>query len=652
VNDSTCFRFPVGGERSKAVGTASTAVGGKPGSVVLRIAALALFLLGSVLPLQALGAAKGSTKFIPTFLVYLGGGPAFSLANGGDAARLAKFDLLEINPWRYDETYPNLWSAIKAVNPNMQIYLYKMGPHAYNFHDCTDPKHLGDIARYAISCGHSMGSLDGDHPELFLTDSAGNRLYSTFLSDPAANQYLYLMDFGAAAYQSYWLEAVKADIVNQPWAADGVFADECIALEHPDLGTYSSTPAQPNPGVVPAKYPTNKTWPGAMNSFASAITAGLHANTLKPQKLWCNRGDTRLQEGSAAWIALDGGPNPPDAVMEEGAFAVMWGAPASAVHFVSEVEWKYQVDTLGRMWNSEVAVASHTKLAEPPQGSDNCGTDNWGKPVCYWQTLWYSLGSFLISKNNVLGNSYFMFNGGDSSYNKIIWYDEYDKIDLGKALGGYVWETTMPNGVKIYSKEFEKGYVYVNPIGCPAPETWCEAASVFLPQPSRQLTHDNLNSPPDSLPVVNAITLNSHNAAILLKTTPTTRFDQTDPSVTYTAGWLTNGTVEKRPWSERSGAYINTAGAQATFTFTGTSVKWIGARGPWGGIARVFLDGTLVAGSVDTYASTEQFQENAILFSAAGLSAGTHSLRIEVTGTRNGAAVDTVVAVDAFDVTP
>jgi putative glycosyl hydrolase-like family 15 (GHL15) protein len=606
----------------------------------LAAGAAAFLLAGPGLPLQAIGAATGSAKFIPTFLVYYGAGPSLVAS---DAQSLAKFDLLDLDRFRFGQMAPNTWSAIKSINPNVQIYLYELGPEGSNFHDATSQLFINDIGRYDVSRGHSMGSLNGDHPDLFLTDSGGNRLYSTPYSNPAADQYVYLMDFGSTTYRSYWLEAVNADIVNQPWVADGIFADNCIALHLPQFGTYSSTPADPNPGAIPAAYPDNTAWSSAMNSFASAITAGLQGNAA-PQKLWCNRGETRTLEGSKAWAALDASASPPDAVMEEGAFAVLWGPAEWAVQFLEESEWKLQVDTLGGMWNSKVAALSHTKLAEPLVFSDNCGTDNWGKPVCYWQTLWYSLGSFLISKNNVLNNSYFMFHGGDSNYSKIIWHDEYDKIDLGKALGFYGRETT-PDGANIYSKEFEKGYVYVNP-------TPNDAALLNLPQPARQLAHDNLDSSPDSIPIVDAISLNSHNAAILLKTTPTTRFDQTDPSVTYTAGWLTDGTASKRPWSEGSGADINTAGAQTTFTFTGTSIKWIGARGPWGGIARVFLDGTLVAGSVDTYASTERFQQDAILFSATGLPPGTHSLRIEVTGTRNGASTDTIIAVDAFDVTP
>jgi len=187
-----------------------------------------------------------------------------------------------------------------------------------------------------------------------------------------------------------------------------------------------------------------------MNSFAGAITAGLHGYG---QKLWCNRGDTRSVDGSAAWLTLDAAASPPDVLMEEGAFAVMWGS--GAVYFYEESDWKRQVDTMGAIKNSKVAILSHTQLL-PGQS----GTDNWGEPVTFWQALWYSLGSFLLTKNDVLGNHYFMFNGA-SGFSQIWWYDEYDKIDLGKAVGPYSVATI--GGVNIYSREFEKGYVYVNP---------------------------------------------------------------------------------------------------------------------------------------------------------------------------------------------
>jgi hypothetical protein len=344
-----------------------------------------------------------------------------------------------------------------------------------------------------------MGSLNGNHPELFQL-SSGNRIYNTGFSNVSTNQYWHLMDFGSPAYQTYWVTATKADIVDQPWVADGVFVDNSLTLA--SGGGYSATSTL---------YSTNAAWSSAMQSFVEAITTGMHGYG---QKLWFNRGESRSADGSAAWLALDNGVRPPDVVLEEGAFAVMWG---SDTQFYPEQNWKLQIDTLGAIRNSKVAMMSHTKLM-PGQS----GTDNWGQPVSFEQTLWYALGSFLLSKNDTLGNAYFMFNGG-SGYNQIWWFNEYDQIDLGKALGAYT--VASIGGVNVYSREFEKGYVYVNP-------TANNVASIALPQASLQLTHDNLLTTWSSLPLVNAFALNGHNAAILLKSVPTSATPDTQaPSV-------------------------------------------------------------------------------------------------------------------------
>jgi hypothetical protein len=91
------------------------------------------------------------------------------------------------------------------------------------------------------------------------------------------------------------------------------------------------------------------------------------------------------------------------------------------------------------------------------------------------------------------------------------------------------------------------------------------------------------------------------------------------------------------------------AGARATFAFTGTSISWIGFRGPQAGIARVFLDGALVD-EVDAYAPAEEVQ--AAVFRATGLANTRHTLTIEVAGQRNPASAEAYIAVDAFDVGP
>ena len=478
-------------DRSSGAFTRFSKAGRNRTTAAIRAAIVAL-LLCTALPVAA--QTPGSSKFIPTFLVYYGGGPTLTTA---DVPNLAKYDLIDIDRFRYLDIGSNTWTAIKSVNPNVQIYLYEIGPEVYNSQDALPQVSLNSLGRYNVSRGHPMGSLNGNHPELFQLDATGNRIYSVAYSNVSANQYSYLMDFGSAAYQSYWVTAVQADIVSQPWVADGVFADNCLTFS--SSGGYSAASAW---------YSTDALWSAAMNTFSGAIAAGLHG---AGQKLWCNKGDSRSAAGSAAWLALDASANRPDVFLEEGAFAVMWGA---AVQFFAEDLWKQQVDTVAAIKNAKVATMSHTQLS-----AGQSGTDNWGNPVTYWQALWYSLGSFLLGKNDVLGNAYFMFNGG-SGYNQIWWYDEYDQIDLGKAVGPYA--VTTIGGVNIYWREFAKGYVYVNP-------TASNVASVTLPQASQLLTHDNLLSLPASIPIVSAISLNGHNAAIVLKAA--TAADTQAPSV-------------------------------------------------------------------------------------------------------------------------
>ena len=87
------------------------------------------------------------------------------------------------------------------------------------------------------------------------------------------------------------------------------------------------------------------------------------------------------------------------------------------------------------------------------------------------------------------------------------YYDEY-VIDLGKSLGDY--QVTAYSGKNIYRREFEKGYVYVNP-------TTSDVTSIKLPEACKQLTHSNLKSNPQLLPDTTSINLKSHRAAILYK---------------------------------------------------------------------------------------------------------------------------------------
>ncbi|HMH18136.1 MAG TPA: hypothetical protein VK572_08315, partial [Burkholderiales bacterium] len=75
-------------------------------AVVARHAATFAFLLCVAFPVAAQTAAP--SKFIQTFLVYYGGGPTLVAS---DAPKLAKFDLLDIDRFRYNQLTPGTWSA-------------------------------------------------------------------------------------------------------------------------------------------------------------------------------------------------------------------------------------------------------------------------------------------------------------------------------------------------------------------------------------------------------------------------------------------------------------------------------------------------------------------------------------------------------------
>ena len=135
-------------------------------------------------------------------------------------------------------------------------------------------------------------------------------------------------------------------------------------------------------------------------------------------------------------------------------------------------------------------------------------------------------------------------------------------------------------------------------------------------------------------------------------TTPGRRYQEEDPAVVYSPGnWVFRN--QNRTWSEGTVAESPVAGAKVTFTFTGTSVSWIGCRKLSTGGADIFIDGNLVD-HVETFLApappgtlaegTEAYQTT--IFRKDGLSPGAHTLEIVVTSDGSYSVVD------AFDVRP
>ncbi len=128
--------------------------------------------------------------------------------------------------------------------------------------------------------------------------------------------------------------------------------------------------------------------------------------------------------------------------------------------------------------------------------------------------------------------------------------------------------------------------------------------------------------------------------------TTSTRSEETAPAVVLTGTWYSDSSPA---FSGGAAVLSEEAGARATFSFTGTRVRWIGYRDEYCGIGRVYLDGSLVA-VYDTYASPAQAQ--AVMFRTGALASGPHTLAVEATHTHLASATEKWVWVDAFDVVP
>jgi len=126
------------------------------------------------------------------------------------------------------------------------------------------------------------------------------------------------------------------------------------------------------------------------------------------------------------------------------------------------------------------------------------------------------------------------------------------------------------------------------------------------------------------------------------------RVEESDPAVTLSAGWTNSD--PSWGWSGGAAMQSTVAGATASFTFTGTSVRWLGSRGRAMGIALVSVDGG-PAKEVDLFARPID-EAHSDIVTISGLSDGPHTLTITVTGRQNTEAQGNTVVVDGFDVQP
>ncbi|AZZ56351.1 hypothetical protein [Rathayibacter iranicus] len=115
---------------------------------------------------------------------------------------------------------------------------------------------------------------------------------------------------------------------------------------------------------------------------------------------------------------------------------------------------------------------------------------------------------------------------------------------------------------------------------------------------------------------------------------------ETDPALEYTGSWKSMSGGD----SGGSIKYLTSAGS-VSFTFVGTSWRWISRKTSSSGIAAVSVDGGPVT-KVDRYSSTAQYQVP--VYETTDLAEGRHTVTISYTGTKNSQSSDRNLIIDAI----
>jgi hypothetical protein len=113
-----------------------------------------------------------------------------------------------------------------------------------------------------------------------------------------------------------------------------------------------------------------------------------------------------------------------------------------------------------------------------------------------------------------------------------------------------------------------------------------------------------------------------------------------DNTSSWGYGWQTGTFQGDNHWSSAANAYYQVP-------FTGTQIKLYGSLAPQHGIAAVSVDGGPET-QVDTYAASRA--DGVLLWGSPQLAAGSHTLKVRVTGNKNISATNSYITADRADV--
>jgi hypothetical protein len=121
------------------------------------------------------------------------------------------------------------------------------------------------------------------------------------------------------------------------------------------------------------------------------------------------------------------------------------------------------------------------------------------------------------------------------------------------------------------------------------------------------------------------------------------RFEESDASFEFSAGWLEQSHSSYSGGTARS---TTSVGSSFEVLFSGPVVRLVGLRAPNRGSAEIAIDGVVVA-TVDAWSASYEF--GAVLFEESGLSDGAHVLTVRYVGAGASGASTVYLTIDAVE---
>ncbi len=296
--------------------------------------------------------------------------------------------------------------------------------------------------------------------------------------------------------------------MDKAWAGDGIFSDGNRCDISPSLVIPS--------GTLEADYDTDAEWStlgaASLSSHQGYLQSNYSADIIGNAGPF-NNDSSADHPCYDAWVKHNNSANPPW-LLSEHTFIHRTGADAIDIWLLSGDPWEYAVDSFVLTSIHAIVGGSTTRIGRDSTNCSGACTDQDGDAVTYGELLFYHMTSYAIAMHS---NTYFAFYreyGQTTSYSAPIWSPLYDEMDdganlhLGAAISSYSSDTL--GGQTIYYREFEKGYVYVNPQSS-------DATSFNLPEPCKILTYDNYSDELSGIASSSSMSLGAQRGVFLYK---------------------------------------------------------------------------------------------------------------------------------------